>query len=227
MIAQKRLKAIVVNLVTGVNLLMGVASILLSSMGHGRLAVACLLVGMLFDAFDGLLARYWGVFSKIGAELDSLADLTSFVVANAVLIFFWFRGGVDLYLQIVAGAVFTLCGAFRLARFNVYPTSGGVFQGIPTTGAALLIAAIYLTYPNLQPVYGLSLQVLLGLLMISSLPYPKIGQLRLIPWPFYLLLGFFACWDIQKATAIGCSLYIVSGLIAYLRRKDCSSSDST
>ena len=75
---------------------MGVTSIVLSAAGHGNWAVFCLIFGMILDAFDGLLARHWQVFSKIGAELDSLADLTSFVVANTLLIYFWFQGQIAL-----------------------------------------------------------------------------------------------------------------------------------
>jgi CDP-diacylglycerol--serine O-phosphatidyltransferase len=200
-----------VNLVTGGNLLMGVTSIILASFGHGRAAVICLIAGMILDAFDGLLARRWQVFSKIGAELDSLADLTSFVVANTVLLFFWFHGRIELPYQILAGAVFTLCGAFRLARFNVEPTSGGLFQGMPTTAAALLIAAIYLTHPGLEPVFGLAWQGTLGLLMVSSYPYPKFGQLRKVPMPVLFILGLYAFWNLPAATAIGCLAYVVSG----------------
>lgn len=197
---------------------MGVVSIILSSTGHGRLAVLCLVTGMILDAFDGLLARRWQVFSKIGAELDSLADLTSFVVANTILLFFWFYGRIDLPYQILAGAIFTLCGAFRLARFNVEPTSGGLFQGMPTTGVALLIAAIYLTHPNLSPLHGLAWQGLLGLLMVSSYPYPKAGTLRKVPPLYFLGLGLYAFWNLPMATAIGCLAYVVSGPFLALRQ---------
>lgn len=197
---------------------MGVASIILSSTGHGRYAVFCLIAGMILDAFDGLLARRWQVFSKIGAELDSLADLTSFVVANTVLLFFWFHGRVDLPYQMLAAAIFTLCGAFRLARFNVEPTSGGLFQGMPTTGVALLIAAIYLTHPNLDPVWGLAWQGVLGLLMVSSYPYPKAGTLRRVPTPYFLLLGLYGLWNFPSAAALGCLAYVASGPILALRQ---------
>lgn len=197
---------------------MGVTSIILASTGHGTWAVICLIAGMIMDAFDGLLARRWQVFSKIGAELDSLADLTSFVVANTVLLFFWFHGRVELPYQILAGAVFTLCGAFRLARFNVEPTSGGLFQGMPTTGVAILIAAIYLTYPGLSPAYGLAWQTLLGLLMVSSYPYPKIGQLRRVPKVYLLALIGFGLWSLPAATALGCAAYVASGPILALRQ---------
>ena len=198
---------------------MGVTSIVLSAAGHGNWAVFCLIFGMILDAFDGLLARHWQVFSKIGAELDSLADLTSFVVANTLLIYFWFQGQIALPWQLLAGAVFTLCGAFRLARFNVEPTSGGLFQGMPTTGVALLIAAIYLTHPNLDPAYGLGWQTVLGLLMVSDFSYPKAGMLKKAPIPVLVAPLLLAFWNLPLAAAVGCGSYVASGpLLTLLRR---------
>lgn len=198
---------------------MGVTAIVLASFGEGRWAVVCLILGMILDALDGLLARHWSVFSKMGAELDSLADLTSFVVANAVLLFFWFHGQVPLVFQMLVGAIFTLCGAFRLARFNVDPTSGGLFQGMPTTGVALLIAAIYLTHPNLDPVVGLAWQGVLGFLMVSNFPYPKFGQLGRIPAPLFVVFGIFAIWNLSGAAALGCLAYVVSGPVLGAMKK--------
>jgi len=172
---------------------------------------------MILDAADGYLARKWGVFSDFGAELDSLADLTSFVVANSVLIFFWFHGSVNLWLQIAAAIVFLLGGAFRLARFNVQPTSGGIFEGMPTTGVAILVALIYIAHPDLDPMVGLFWQTTLGLLMISNFRYPKFEKLGKIPkiiFPLFLLGGYL---NFALATAVGCLAYVLSGPILTLR----------
>jgi CDP-diacylglycerol---serine O-phosphatidyltransferase len=216
-IFQKRFKSSLVSLVTGANLVLGTVAIVLSSMGHGRWAVACLILAMLMDAADGYLARKWNVFSDFGAELDSLADLTSFVVANAVLIFFWFFGDVSLWLQLAASIVFLLGGAFRLARFNVAPTTGGIFQGMPTTGVAILIAVIYLTHPDMSPLTGLFWQTTLGFLMVSNFRYPKLGKLAGLPkliFPLFLLGCYF---NLALTTALGCLAYIVSGPILTLK----------
>ncbi len=213
MIAQKRVKAAVVTLVTGGNLFLGLTAIILASMGFGRLAVLCLFFSMVLDALDGLLARRWEVFSDFGAELDSLADLTSFVVANSVLLFFWFHGQVWLGYQILAAAVFTLCGAFRLARFNVTPTTGNLFQGMPTTGVAIMIAAIYLTNPNLDPLVGLVWQTLLGLLMVSNFSYPKITSLTTLPKTLFVGLGLVGIFYLSTTTAACCLAYVCSGPI--------------
>ena len=217
MIYRKRLKSSVVSLVTGFNLVFGTVAIVLSSMGHGRWAIVCLVLAMLLDAADGFLARKWNVFSDFGAELDSLADLTSFVVANAVLIFFWFHGQVSLWLQVIAGIIFLLGGAFRLARFNVMPTTGGIFQGMPTTGVAILVAAIYLSHPNLDPVVGLFWQATLGFLMVSNFRYPKLGKLAALPkivFPLFLILAYL---NFAATTAFGALLYVISGPILTLR----------
>ena len=216
-IFRKRLKATFVSLVTGFNLVFGAVAIVLSSLGYGRWAVLCLILAMILDAMDGYLARKWGVFSDFGAELDSLADLTSFVVANSVLIFFWFFGQTNLWLQVLAAIVFLLGGAFRLARFNVAPTTGGIFQGMPTTGVAIMIAFVYLSHPTLDPVWGLFWQVTLGFLMVSNLRYPKLGELQKLPkviFPAFLLLAYFSfAW----ATAVACISYVLSGPVLTLQ----------
>lgn len=217
MIFQKRMKASIVSLVTGFNLVFGTVAIVLSSLGQGNWAIVCLVLAMLLDAADGFLARKWGVFSDFGAELDSLADLTSFVVANAVLIFFWFYGQVSLYLQVLAAIVFLLGGAFRLARFNVQPTSGGIFQGMPTTGVAILIAFIYVGHPHLDPLVGLFWQTTLGFLMISNFRYPKLGKLAKLPklvFPLFLLCGYL---NFPLTTAVGCFVYVLSGPLLTLK----------
>lgn len=217
MIYRKRLKASFVSLVTGFNLVFGTVAIVLSSMGLGKWAVLCLFLAMALDAVDGFLARKWGVFSDFGAELDSLADLTSFVVANSVLIFFWFYGQVHLALQVMAAIVFLLGGAFRLARFNVAPTTGGLFQGMPTTGVAVLVALIYLGHPNLDPLAGLFWQATLGLLMVSNFQYPKLGKLAALPkivFPIFLIGAF---WNFSLTSAVGALLYVFSGPILTLK----------
>lgn len=218
MIAQKRLKVAIVSLVTGSNLLLGVAAIVLASLGHGRIAVACLMFSIVADAFDGFLARKWKVFSQFGAELDSLADLTSFVVANAVLIFFWFFGEIAIGYQILAASIFLLGGAFRLARFNVWPTRGAYFQGIPTTAVAVLVGLIYLTHPDLDAVQGLAWQGAMGFLMVSNLPYPKFGaaQVPLVVKVAVLGLFIYSFWDLSMAVAIGCASYVLCGPILHV-----------
>jgi CDP-diacylglycerol--serine O-phosphatidyltransferase len=216
-IFQKRIKSHVVSLVTGSNLVFGTVAIVLSSMGHGKWAVACLIFAMLADAVDGYLARKWNVFSDFGAELDSLADLTSFVVANAVLIFFWFFGDVSLWLQLAAAIVFLLGGAFRLARFNVAPTTGGIFQGMPTTGVAVMIAIIYLSHPEMSPLTGLFWQATLGFLMVSNFRYPKLGKLVSLP-KWILPIALVGCYlNLPATLAIGCLAYVISGPLLTLK----------
>ena len=217
MIFQKRLKSNIVSLVTGANLIFGTVAIVLSSLGHGRWAVLCLALAMAMDAADGFLARKWNVFSDFGAELDSLADLTSFVVANAVLIFFWFFGRVSLWLQILAAIVFLLGGAFRLARFNVAPTSGGIFQGMPTTGVAVLVAVIYLTHPQMDPLTGLFWQTTLGFLMVSNFQYPKLEKLAALPKLFFPVFFLCAYLNTPLTAALGCLAYVISGPVLTLQ----------
>lgn len=217
MIVRKRLKSTLVSLVTGTNLVLGTVAIILASMGYGNWAVACLWGAMVMDAADGHLARKWGVFSDFGAELDSLADLTSFVVANAILIFFWFYGDVNIVLQAAAAIVFLLGGAFRLARFNVAPTSGGIFEGMPTTGVAILIALAYLCYPDMSPMTGLFWQATLGFLMVSKFRYPKLEKFSDIPKLLIPVVAVCAFWNFHLTVAVSCLAYVLSGPVLTLK----------
>jgi CDP-diacylglycerol---serine O-phosphatidyltransferase len=133
------------HVVTFTNLGCGFAAILLMSEGHQNLAVSLLFLATVLDFFDGALARMAGHGSLFGKELDSLADLVSFGVAPAFLVYQSQVGP----SQLVVGAValtFVLAGAWRLALFNV-AESGRDFRGMPITVAGGLMTAIaYLAY---------------------------------------------------------------------------------
>ena len=116
----------------------------------------------LFDSLDGRIARMTGATTEFGLELDSIADVLSFGIAPAVLAYSWGYGQV-LELHKVAWGVsflFVICGALRLARFNVLarqakPAASGSskpdkkgFVGLPIPAAAGLVAAIAHFYPS-------------------------------------------------------------------------------
>lgn len=112
---------------------------------------------VLFDALDGRIARMTRGTSEFGLELDSLADVVSFGVAPAVLAYAWGYGSVPpayspqfVGLAWAVSFVFLMCGAFRLARFNVHARRSipetkrdrKHFVGLPIPAAAGLVAAI-------------------------------------------------------------------------------------
>ena len=147
------LRAIVPNLVTSLAACCGIASISLSSEGRFGQALVALLIAAVCDGMDGRIARLLKASSKLGAELDSLADFVNFGVAPAMLVYFWVTGG-PLHLgcnarvvQLTLGCAlyYAMCDCFRLARFNTMleqeplPYWKKYFTGIPAPGGCWMV----------------------------------------------------------------------------------------
>ena len=158
-------------------------------------AALLIILAMVFDVFDGLVARRAGITSRFGAHLDSLSDAISFGVAPAFLVKVVVeQSDRDLYgpkLLTVLTAIYAMCALIRLARYNVEHggeaegESQGVstFAGMPTPGAAGVIASLVflqqdraalLDYDFLLVILPL-LCALLGYLMVSRVPYVHVG----------------------------------------------------
>jgi len=189
---------------------------------HGRLswAALCLMASVVWDAADGFLARRWQVSSEFGAQLDSLADMTSFGVGAGALVYGWFGQSLPPEAVIPLAGWFGLTASWRLARFNVGPKLVGEFYGLPTTAVATLVAVTYLTGPQLAGQwFGAPLAALLAGLMISPLPYPKFTRVGELPrWLFGILP---VCgWLHLSWTVWTCSiLYLLTGPWIWLRRR--------
>ena len=186
-----RLRYTVPNSFTSLSLLLGVASIVTTQIGELELAAWIIVWCGLLDVMDGLSARLLKATSDFGADFDSMADLVSFGVAPAVLMLNAGLeiGGVEVdsgqfWVLLVAIGVFTLAGAMRLARFNLYSDQpmGGWFTGIPITAAggglvpAFVLVLIH--HPDVAASLPLRLYLpvlmfVLALLMISRLRFPK------------------------------------------------------
>jgi CDP-diacylglycerol--serine O-phosphatidyltransferase len=135
---RSRLGAMLPSLFTLVNLLCGFSSILASIDGQYRHAAALIAVAILFDIADGAVARAVGAITPFGLQFDSLADLTSFGMAPALLLYN--RSLDDMYwVGWVAAGLWIACAAFRLARFNVTidpHADKKYFIGLASPGAA-------------------------------------------------------------------------------------------
>lgn len=158
---------------------------------HLYQAAIAVFFAMFFDGFDGRVARLTKTQSAFGVELDSLADVISFGVVPAMIIYKWALMPLGLIGTLIAFA-FAACGALRLARFNVIaqrsPHGGAsrFFVGlpIPLAGAALmsLIVAHYaatrdsLDLANSVPIAALV--IVLALLMVSTVRYRTFKDLR-------------------------------------------------
>jgi CDP-diacylglycerol--serine O-phosphatidyltransferase len=164
-------------------------------------AVWLILAAVIFDSLDGRLARWGGRTSLFGAEFDSLADVVSFGMAPALMVFFlilapredyqWFRE-----LGWFIAFIYLLCGAVRLARFNVITNpllhraeaeSHKDFVGLPIPAAAGTVASLVLLLLNLarnerelrQLTIALPLLlILVAFLMVSTIRYPSFKQVN-------------------------------------------------
>jgi CDP-diacylglycerol--serine O-phosphatidyltransferase len=180
-ISRKHL-SILPNACTSLNLLCGYLAIVMTSEGEFLAAGWLILIANIFDILDGRLARLTSVSSRFGAELDSLADLVSFGVAPAFLVYSRYLEH-DRILGLVVSGLFMLCGALRLARFNVTPASRqDVFEGLPIPAGAGILATMtifelqffhFLRIPNLViPV----VVVVTSFLMVSKVEYPAMKK---------------------------------------------------
>jgi len=148
-------------------------------------AVAILLASV-FDILDGKVARLSGATSKFGVQYDSLADLVSFGIAPALLAFSWALRPYGKFGWLAA-FLFVVCGALRLARFNVQSSSGEVkyFKGLPIPAAASMLALTILLYLRLietgwiKDIILLIMIWVLAFLMVSNIRYFSFKELDL------------------------------------------------
>ena len=160
------------SVITSVNLLAGMAALIYTLQGSYHQGAAMVLVAAVLDGLDGRVARKMGTSSEFGKQLDSLADLVSFGVAPAILVFAWQLADLGM-LGIIATMAFVLCGALRLARFNVLNISD-YFVGIPITIAGSLVALLVFWASSLPGAVSAFIVGLLAVMMVSRLKFPKI-----------------------------------------------------
>ena len=149
-------------------------------------AAIAILLASVFDALDGKVARLSGATSKFGVQYDSLADLVSFGVAPALLAFSWALRPYGRFGWLAA-FLFVVCGALRLARFNVQSSSGETkyFKGLPIPAAASMIALTILLYLRLietgwvKDIVILVMIYVLAFLMVSTIRYLSFKELGL------------------------------------------------
>ena len=171
-------KSCIPNIFTFINLSCGVLSLLSVFDERYLQAAIFIILAALVDRYDGRVARYLNVSSELGKELDSLADLVSFGVAPSILIFVLFDfsqlgpKGILGYAIILA---FPICGAFRLARYNV-STFDGNFRGIPITvaGCFMAVYAIISLYVKLPVLLTVILMIIGSYLMVSNIKLKKL-----------------------------------------------------
>lgn len=159
------------NILTTINLISGVISLVLVLAESYNWAAALILFAVLMDSMDGKVARRLQASTPFGKELDSLADLVSFGVAPAILAYAYVLESMGL-IGLIAAVVFVICGALRLARFNT-ENFAGTFVGVPITVAGGLVALLLLVVKTVPGTVVFAVVLLLAFLMVSKISVPK------------------------------------------------------
>jgi CDP-diacylglycerol--serine O-phosphatidyltransferase len=193
-----------------------------------RAAVIAVVCAMILDMLDGRAARLLGADSRFGAQLDSLADLVSFGVAPAVIMYTWSLSRIGS-AGWIAALIFCGCSAIRLARFNVESVrdegatkANPYFTGLPTPAAAcmmllpLLIGFQWDGAAAREPWISGAIIAVTSAMMVSRLPTPSIKYMKLQRQHriaagacFAVLAGLLIAWPWATLTT-GLLIYVAS-----------------
>ena len=171
------------NTITSCNLFCGCIASYWAFQGNYKLALLFIILGAVFDFFDGMTARLLHVSSPIGKELDSLADDVTFGLAPAAIIFSLFKevhypAFLAPIADIMPYAAFLIAvfSALRLAKFNLDERQTSSFIGMPTPANALFWGSLtvgandFLTSTSFNAIYLLILVIIMSLLLVAELP---------------------------------------------------------
>lgn len=205
------MKAFIPNLFTLLNLLSGSVAAIFAVNGSLTWAAGFVFAGIIFDFFDGFLARRLHVESDLGLQLDSLADMvTSGLVPGIVLykLLEWSNtsGWEFVVWMPYIGLMVTLASAYRLAKFNISTDQKEYFIGLPTPANALLILSLplMLSYQNNDTINSIILNhyVLISITIVSAI---------LLNAPIKLIALKFKTWDFSSN--IGTYLLLILSVV--------------
>ena len=185
------------NLITTASLFGGFYAIVAAMDGRFYPAAWAILIALILDGLDGRIARLTQSTSGFGVQYDSLADLVSFGVAPGILVYLWALKDFKQFGW-AAAFLFVVCGALRLARFNVQTGSidPRYFNGLPIPAAAMMVATIVAFYTELgefapeRSKFILIVIYVLSFLMVSNIKYISFKKVELFRrHPFHTLVG--------------------------------------
>jgi len=213
------------SILTTFGMFAGFYSIIASINGDFTLAAISIMVAMLWDALDGRVARLMNTQSDFGAQYDSLADLVSFGVAPALLVYEWSLSDLGR-IGWLAAFIFLACAALRLARFN---TQVGIsdkryFQGLPSPAAAGVIASmIWLKFwkfeyfdfgiVSLSYYVGVGITIVCALLMVSNVRYYSFKELDSKKASFRFLLAIVLSLIVLLSKP---NIFLFTGFFVYM-----------
>ncbi len=220
------------NAITCCNLMSGCLATAAAFGGFTKTAVLMIIVGAVFDFFDGMTARLLGVSSPIGKELDSLADVVTFGVAPSAILFFLFSevqypAFMAAVVRFVPYTAFLMAAfsALRLAKFNLDTRQTTSFIGLPTPANALFWGSLvlgqhdFLVSHMFNGVFLFFFMFLFCLLLVAEVPlfalkFKNLGwQDNKIKWIF--LLGCLPCFLLGYSSLAAIIVwYVLLSLVA-------------
>ncbi len=229
------------NLFTSLSLFCGLLAIFeameLDGEGNVVRAMHLLILAGVLDMMDGLVARLTRTQSSFGLNLDSLSDLVAFGAAPAVIAYYYMGPNPPLPARAACG-LFVVCGALRLARYNVQAMSEErtAFTGLPIPGAAAAVSCVIWVlalWPSLERIVPLQvvlppMLLLTALLMVSTFPYVgvkgmglwKRQRFEILVSVVAIIIMLFALKDYFEIIALVCFLtYLCTGPWRYFRHR--------
>jgi len=180
-VSEKKARMLLPNTLTLINVCIGLSSIKFALDAKFELSIIAIIFAAVFDALDGRVARLLKGTSLVGKELDSLADVISFGVAPAFIMYFWSLNNFGKFGWLLT-MIYVVCVTLRLARFNVSSNSepswrDDFFEGVPSPAGGILIlmplifslseiSPVNINYEIIVPVFF----ILISFLLISKIP---------------------------------------------------------
>ncbi len=219
------------NLVTTASLFCGFYAIIAAISGNFYNAALSILIAAVLDGLDGRIARLTRTTSAFGVQYDSLSDLIAFGLAPGILVFLWALKPFNRFGW-MAAFLYVVCGALRLARFNVQTgqISNKYFVGLPIPAAATIVATTILFIYQIGGTGStgylavLILIYILSFLMVSNIPYPsfkgmKLGERRSFNFLVAVVLVFvLVALEPFVMLSVGILGYVLSGPVLALYR---------
>ena len=180
-VSDKKARMLLPNALTLINVCIGLSSIKFALDAKFELSIIAIIFAAIFDTLDGRVARLIKGTSLVGKELDSLADLISFGVAPAFIMYFWSLNNLGKFGWLLT-MIYVVCVALRLARFNVSSNSepswkDNYFEGVPSPAAGIMVLMplilslseiniITINYDVVVPTFF----IIISFLLISKIP---------------------------------------------------------
>ena len=231
---QKRGIYLLPNLFTAASLFAGFYAIVQAMNGKFEHSAVAIFLAMVMDGLDGRVARLTNTQSPFGAEFDSLADMVSFGVAPALIIYVWALQPMGK-LGWIAAFIYCACAALRLARFNTKLDSSDkrFFEGLPSPAAASLMAGlVYVCFDNgvagdaiYAPWFKMKwvawiITVFAGLSMVSNLRFYSGKDINLrgsVPFVaifLFVLVMALISYSPAEVLFAGATIYALSGYVS-------------